>query len=130
MITTSISENEQGKKTIMAVDNMSLMLDMLESIVVGSGYKFAGTKSVNNVMGMIESNNPDLLLLSADMPDMDGYEFAERMSRHGRDVPMIFLSDKPTKEKVVKAHRVGVKDYIMKPVDRKTVLNKIAKQFA
>ena len=123
-------EKKNGKRTIMAVDNVSLMLDTLESIVVGGGYRFTSARSGEHAMSIIESCTPDLLIMRTDMPDMDGYELAERLNESGYNVPMILLSDTVTVECVIKAHRVGVKDYILKPIDRKTTLSKIARQIA
>ena len=128
----TIRENNtmETQKTIMAVGNAPLMLSILGSIVAEAGYRFTRTKSGKSAMKLIDAYKPDLLILRTDMPDMDGYELAERLNENGSAVPMIFLSDNATKESVVKAHRMGVKDYITWPVDRNTVLNKIAKQIA
>ena len=124
------SVGDIDKKTIMAVDSVSQMLCTLESIVVGGGYSFVSARSGESAIELIESTKPDLLILRTDMPDMDAYDLAERLNKHGYKVPMFFLSDKVTAEGVVKAYLAGAKDYILKPVDRKTTLSKIAKQFA
>jgi len=117
------------KKTIMVVDNTPLMLSILGSIILGGGYGFTHTRSVKNVMNLIESHKPDLLILRTDRPDMDGYELAEELNEQGNTVPMIFLSDEATKKSVIKAYQMGAKDYITKPFDKNAILNKISRQF-
>ena len=127
---TAIKETdiERNPKTIMAVDDTPLMLSILRSIVIGGGYRFARAKTGKNAMNLIESNKPDLLLLRMDMSDTHGNEIAEKLREEGHGVPIIFIGDEATKESVVKAHRMGAKDYITKPFDRNKVLSKIDKQ--
>ena len=127
---TSIWEKYEVReqKSIMAVDNAPLMLGQLKSIITAGGYSFTSTRSGKDVLELVEMNKPDLLILRKDMPGMDGYEIAEKLNEHGYSVPMIFISSEATKESVVKAHRAGVKDYLVQPIDKETTLRKIEKQ--
>ena len=130
--TQSILDNnvDNDQKNIMVVDTAPLMQSILGSIIVGGGYKFTRTKSEKNALRLVEAYKPDLLIVRADTPDMDGYDLAEKLNSSGNTAPIIFMSDNVTKEGVIKAHRMGVKDYITNPVDGKVVLSKIAKQLA
>ena len=129
-MTSTIQNNDITKKlkSVMVVDNTPLILSILGSMIVGGGYSFNYTKSSQNALGSIEASQPDLIILRADKPDIDGFELAKKLNEDGSKIPMIFLSDEVTKESVVKAYQMGAKDFITWPSDKKTILDKITKQ--
>ena len=122
--------NDHKKRNIMAIDNTPLSLGILKSIITGGGYSFSSAKSGEKALRLIEAYKPDLLIMGTDMPDMDEYELTEKLNEAGKTIPVIFISNDATKESVIKAHKIGVKDFIRKPVDRKTTLKKIEKLLA
>jgi len=74
-------------------------------------------------------SKPDFILLDYMMPNMDGYEFLKemRLRKMHRDVPVIIISAVNDKNSLNKILALGVKDYILKPFNIETTLEKIAK---
>ncbi|MEE9430577.1 MAG: response regulator, partial [Melioribacteraceae bacterium] len=74
-------------------------------------------------------SKPDFILLDYMMPNMDGYEFLKemRLRKMHRDVPVIIISAVNDKASLNKILALGVKDYILKPFNIETTLEKIAK---
>jgi diguanylate cyclase (GGDEF)-like protein len=73
---------------------------------------------------------PDLILLDAVMPDMDGYEVcaALRGSTVTRDIPIIFVTALKTPEDETRALDAGAADFITKPVNAAVVRARVRTQ--
>lgn len=73
----------------------------------------------------------DLVISDWRMPDMDGLEFFWTAKNEGLlgNTPFLMVSAENERDKVIEALRAGVSDYIVKPVDSKTLQIKIEKLF-
>lgn len=118
---------ETSQKNILAVDDVSFLLMGLKSILKNTGYKVIGVTSGEDALKYIEKHNPDLFILDIEMPEMNGYELAEELRQRGQTGPIIFLTGNATREYVRKAIEVGAADFIVKPVNKEQVLEKIRK---
>jgi two-component system chemotaxis sensor kinase CheA len=65
------------------------------------------------------------------MPEMDGFEFAQRVREGGRwqNVPMVALSSHATPQDIDRGRKVGFNDYVAK-FDRDTLLNALSETVA
>ncbi|MBI4347814.1 MAG: response regulator transcription factor [Elusimicrobia bacterium] len=75
----------------------------------------------------LEKGKPDLVLLDAQLDDVDGLLFlqAVRQTEAGRDLPAVVLAAKKTEESVVRAYDLGADDYLAKPVDPRELIVRI-----
>jgi len=75
--------------------------------------------SGQKVFEKIKEKKPDIILLDIMLPDMDGFEICAKIKKQEetKDIPVIFLTAKNKTEDVIKAIRVGVDDYIVKPYE-------------
>lgn len=121
------SDRRYSQKTVLAVDDTSIILSSLKTFLQGTQYKFAGVSSAAAALKYIQDHRPDLFLLDIEMPEMDGYELAARIRQSGHTAPIVFLTGNSSKEYVMKAIRAGAADFIVKPVNRVQVLGKIIK---
>jgi len=66
-----------------------------------------------------EGHPPDLILMDLHLPEMDGFEAAGRIHFLSKDtnIPIVALSADAFTEQQLKAQAVGMKDYLVKPVD-------------
>lgn len=101
----------------MAVDDSEESLKMVCDILEAQGYDPIGFLSPREAISAAESNPPDVILLDAVMPEIDGYEVCERLKRHETlsDIPVIFVSARHEPFEKVRAFRVGAVDYLTKP---------------
>jgi len=75
-----------------------------------------------------ENENPDIILLDTNMPVMDGHEMLERMRKHPvlKDTPVIMVTALCGMDDIKAASALGIEDYVTKPVDFTSLLEKIS----
>jgi PleD family two-component response regulator len=61
------------------------------------------------------------------MPEMDGFELARRirMDKKYKDTPIMFLTGNSSRDRIVKAIKLGISDFIVKPAYNETLLVKV-----
>ncbi len=69
----------------------------------------------------------DLITTELDMPVLDGYALAFELKERGNASPIVFISDETTKGVMQDLISMGVKDYILKPVNRRILLERVKK---
>lgn len=98
-------------------DNMLLVQRALES----RGYKLL--KAMNGIDGITqaEQNNVDLILLDINLPDIDGYEVAQRLRKSSKVelayIPIIAVTANALKGDAERALDAGCDVYMSKPVN-------------
>ena len=73
---------------------------------------------------LLSGDSYDLVLLDVNLPDGDGFQFAETVITQ-YDVPFIFLTAHNLEDEVIAGYRLGADDYITKPFHIKIVMEKI-----
>jgi len=73
---------------------------------------------------LLEKFIPDLILLDADMPEIDGYETIKGLKANDRfaHIPVVFLTGRSDRASVVKGLSLGASDYIFKPVQTEKLI--------
>ena len=104
-------ENVEKSNTgpqILIVDDVEANLMILENIILQMGHTPRCASSANEAAKLIAEQLPQLILLDVFMPEMDGYEFCERLKENPvtRDIPIIFISAADSSEDKVK--NIGV----------------------
>lgn len=64
----------------------------------------------------------DLIISDIMMPGTDGYEFARECIRLNKEIPIIFMTARDDLESKRKGFRVGIDDYMIKPIDLEELL--------
>ena len=99
---------------ILAVDDEPQVLRLLRTILDDHGYTTFGTGNPDEMMRLLELEQPHLVLMDLMVPGTSGFELMARV-REVSDVPVIFLSANDQEENVVKALHKGADDYVVKP---------------
>jgi len=84
--------------------------------------------SARGALEILDSFKPDLILLDLIMKGMDGFEFLEviKASERTRAIPVIVVSSLKEQENEEKVLMMGAVDYIIKPVNHKITLARVA----
>ncbi len=110
---------------ILAVDDEPQVLRLLRNILSDHGYKPFGTGNPDEMMHLLEMEQPHLVLLDLILPGASGFDLMSRI-RKVSDVPIMFLSANDQEENIVKALDMGATDYIVKPFSPTELLARVA----
>ena len=119
----AIASSDQVR--ILAVDDEPQVLWLLRNILSNHGYKSLGTGNPDEMMRLVETERPNLVLLDLMLPGTSGFELMGRI-REVSEVPIIFLSADDQEENVVKALAMGADDYMIKPFSSAELLARVA----
>ena len=120
--TPAVASSDQGR--ILAVDDEPQVLWLLRNILSDHGYKLFGTGNPDEMMHLLETEQPHLVLLDLMLPGTSGFELMDRI-REVSETPIIFLSANDENENVVKALSMGADDYIVKPFSSTELLARV-----
>lgn len=119
-------------ETILIVEDNDITRQGLQIILEAGGYKVLTATQGREALKRMELTVPDLVLADISMPEMDGYTlFKEVRSRpEWVTIPFIFLTARGGREDIFNGKKLGVEDYLVKPVDRKELLTTIRSRLA
>jgi len=120
-------QHDSWKKSILAVDDNAFFLDTLKAALHDSNYKLTCVNSGISALRFLQKHTPDLFILDIEMPEMDGYELARKIRAYGKKAPIFFLTGNATQEYVVRAIKAGAADFIVKPITKTHVVERIGK---
>jgi DNA-binding NarL/FixJ family response regulator len=112
-----VSESE-ARPTILAVDDTPETLSLLSDVLENAGMTVLVVRSGASALSMIAQVKPDLILMDAIMPKMDGFETCRRIRkiRNFCHIPIVFMTGLSDTEHVVKGFECGGVDYVAKPI--------------
>jgi len=113
-------------KKIMVVDNEPDIVDLTRTVLELGGYEVVPAYSGEEGLRLLDKEKVDLVLLDIMMPGMSGWDVFNRIKSKSSDVKVAFMSvlEISDKRKQVLLDE-GLADYIMKPFDKETLLNRV-----
>ena len=117
-------------RVILVVDDDEVMRSALKRILVAEGYKVLLAEDGLELSKVLETTRLDMVLLDVNLPWVDGYELCRLIKNHHslKDVPLILVSARKTKEDVEKGFSAGADDYVTKPFEMKVFFWQLALQ--
>ncbi len=82
-----------------------------------SGYEAIGCLNANEAYDTLTDNIIDLIISDIMMPGIDGFEFAKSVRELNEDIPILFMTAKDDIASKQRGFRIGVDDYMVKPID-------------
>jgi len=82
-----------------------------------SGYQAVGVLNANDAYDAMYANLFDLIVSDIMMPGIDGFEFAEAVRSLNQEIPILFVTARDDFSSKQRAYRVGIDDYMVKPID-------------
>lgn len=113
-----------SKKNIAVIDDESQILTMLERYL-SKNQEYAVSTFSDSVHGLnsVLGGNYDLVLLDIMMPKMDGIEVLDKIKEKKPATKVIMMTAFSTLDRVLKTHKIGAENYIMKPFESLSILN-------
>ncbi len=90
-----------------------------------NGYDTVGCLDVNDAYNEMYGNVFDLIISDIMMPKIDGFEFAETVRSLNQEIPILFMTARDDFTSKQRGYRIGIDDYMVKPIDLDELLLKI-----
>ena len=104
------------KEKILVVEDDTEFLNLTQTWLQNAGYEVITAEDGAEGMRRVYSGRPNLVLLDANMPKMDGWEVCRRI-RDMSDIPVMMVTVNDQKDYRLRGFSNGADDYITKPVD-------------
>ena len=113
---------------VLIIDDSMFIAKQLGQILSSEGFEVVGTAS-DGVQGLEKYKelypNIDLVTMDITMPVMDGVSALEKILEFDKEAVVVMVSALGKEDVVKKSLLIGAKSYIVKPLDRKKVLERV-----
>lgn len=114
-------------ENVLLVDDEQEFLDSLSERMKTRGINVDTSTSATEALEMAENASYDAIILDLKMPGVDGLEALKSFKEKNPEVQVILLTGHATVEKGIEAMKHGAMDFLEKPSDLPTLLEKIKK---
>ncbi len=120
--------NSTGKPyRVLIVDDSAVMRRMVGQILKSERYEICGEAGDGvEAVELFKKLKPDVMTLDINMPKKNGIETLKEIIGNYPEARIVMLTSEGQKSSVVEAIALGAKDYIVKPPERKNVLDKLS----
>lgn len=116
--------------TVMIVDDSSTIRVAIKKILASEKFTvILEAENGKNALSKLKATGitPDVIFLDYEMPQMNGVEFLEKIKEAKLTSKVIIVSTISDKQVLSKFLSLGVNDYLLKPIERKILLEKLSK---
>lgn len=110
---------------ILVVEDDTKLNKVVCTYLNDSGFQAKGCLNANDAYDEMYNNLYELIISDIMMPEIDGFEFAENVRRVNKHIPILFMSAKDDLPSKQKGFKLGIDDYMVKPVELDELLLRI-----
>jgi DNA-binding NtrC family response regulator len=110
---------------ILLVDDDESFLRLVEFELSEAGMRCASATSGASALRLLEREDPSVVLLDLNLPDVSGFELLERIHAERPTTPVVVLTAHGEVDGVVRCMRLGAVDFVQKPFDRTRLITSI-----
>lgn len=113
--------------TILIVEDHKILREGLQILLETEEFEVLSAIHGLDALEQMEMKCPDLILSDISMPEMDGYTFYDSVRTRSEwvAIPFIFLTARGERDDIFASKKLGVEDYLVKPVDRHELITTI-----
>jgi two-component system, cell cycle response regulator DivK len=117
-----------GEKILLVEDNV-MNRRLAEFLLRSQGYQVSEAATAQEAFEMLESEQPDLIVMDIQLPGMDGLEATKKIKAQPAtaNIPVLAVTSYAMKGDREKAAAVGCVGYITKPIDKTAFIQEISK---
>lgn len=114
---------------VACIDDSAMVRNMMEKLMVSSGYQFLGIDDPLRAVGILLTRKPDFIFLDLVMPNINGYEICEKLRKIScfRHTPIVILTGSDGYANRLRSNFVGASDFLAKPLNAEVVLTVLSK---
>ena len=122
VIETLEESDEQDQHLVLAIDDNPDVLNLINNALENSPYKMVGINDSTRAVEMVQRLQPVAVTLDVMMPEVNGWQILHQLRSNPATatIPVIMLT---VLEDRSAAHVLGADEYLVKPVERDTLLN-------
>ncbi|MFH1627580.1 MAG: sigma-54 dependent transcriptional regulator, partial [Pseudomonadota bacterium] len=129
-----MSAERQTSRKILVVDDDQDFCWAMGNVLQAAGYSVIQAQDGREAMSLLEKDTPDLILLDYRMPGETGLKVAAKIiKKRGSEIPIIMITAYSEVKSAVEAIKMGVYDYVAKPIDNNdlvfTIKRALEKQY-
>ncbi|MEV8514326.1 response regulator transcription factor [Dactylosporangium sp. NPDC051484] len=121
----TVSQATERQPKVLVVDDEASIRALLSATLRLTGFEVRVATGGREALAAAAEYGPDLVVLDVMMPDLDGFEVAQRLRTSGRPVPVLFLTARDSVEDRISGLTVGADDYVAKPFSLEEVVLRI-----
>lgn len=124
---SNLNMNISSDYLVLVVDDNPANLDVLSAYLQNDGFRVETTLNSKTAIELIHKSKPNIVLLDAMMPVVDGFELCKiiKDNKQTSDIPVIFITALNQPEELVKAFNHGAVDYLSKPFSKDELLSRV-----
>lgn len=108
---------------LIATDNVG-MFNVLKDFLQDEGFQIYQTCSGEEMLQLLATWNPDIVILDIMLPDRDGWEILARVKTKS-DMPVIVIGEKDKEQERLRALETGAEDYLTRPFNCREMAERI-----
>ena len=112
---------------ILLVDDEEGFLSVIKEALEIRGFEMVTAKSAIEAGLELSSKKPDLILMDIKMPGIDGLQACAAIKKNPdtANIPIMVVSALSEEVWIKRAHKMGIPDYFVKPIDIEKLVNRI-----
>lgn len=110
---------------IVIIEDEEDILELVEYHLQKAGFETMGFLSTENVEQFLEEENPALMIVDRNLPNVEGSDFVEKLRSLGYTIPVIFLTAKDKESDLEEGFERGADDYMTKPFNPKELVLRV-----
>ncbi|MHC5375202.1 response regulator transcription factor [Enterococcus sp. LJL120] len=110
---------------ILLVEDDTRLNKVILEVLKQHGYQAQGYLLANEALTALDNQNFDLIISDIMMPEIDGFAFANMVRALDKQIPILFMSARDDSLSKEKGFRIGIDDYLVKPVNPEELIWRI-----
>lgn len=114
--------SEDTTKTILIIDDETIVRESIATYLEDSGFQIFEAENGKIGIERFREIHPDIVLVDLRMPEMDGLDVLQIITKEAPETPIIVISGTGVLLDAIEALRLGAWDYVMKPIHDMAIL--------
>src|SRR4029079_6755189 len=120
-----MNENSDSQHRILVVDDEPNIVDVVSMALRFQGFEIESAGTGADALAARASLKPHLIVLDVMLPDMEGFDVAQRLGAQRARVPIIFLTARRATGHQIRGLTLGGDDYVTKPFSLEELVARI-----
>ena len=117
--------NQTPAHRVLVVDDEPNIVDVITMALRFQGFDVESAGTGTAALSAVTTFRPDLIVLDVMLPDMEGFDVAQRLGAQRSRVPVIFLTARDATDDKIRGLTLGGDDYVTKPFSLEELVARI-----